>query len=192
VQPSFPIQTRFKKSASSFFFISMTHLCTLLLLLLSTIQVSNANTWGGPRIHPAIQMNMTDAEPPKYKHLSKRVGCSDDYFLCRSEDYVGCCPNGSLCDRSTAQCSIGTCGPTGHVCPFYGCCYAGQYCGNDGWCYPMNSTATGLPSTDIVNPTYQASVATSAPTRNSAGSHETAKIGRIGSILWLLITILVV
>lgn len=175
-----------------FSFINMTHLCSMLLFLFSIIHFSNANAWGDARIHPVIQINMTDPEPPHYKHLSKRVGCSNDYFLCEGEYDIGCCPNGSICELGTGRCIIGTCGPTGPMCPGFGCCYAGQYCGVDGWCYPTNSTATGLPSTDMINPTLQATVAISAPTGKSAGSHETVKIGHITLILLLLITTLVV
>lgn len=172
--------------------MNMKHLRAMLLLLLSIIHVSNANTWGDARIHPAIQINVTDPQPPHYKHLSKRVGCSNDYFLCEGQYDTGCCPNGSLCELVTGRCIIGTCGPTGPVCPDFGCCYAGQYCGVDGWCYPTNSTATGLPSTEMINPTQQATAAISAPTKKSAGSPKIVKTGDITHILLLLIIMLMV
>ncbi|KAH8556936.1 hypothetical protein BGW37DRAFT_474845, partial [Umbelopsis sp. PMI_123] len=165
-------------------------LTALVLFWLSLIRISNANTWGDPRVHPAIQGNLTDTRPPIFDHLSKRSGCAKGFFICQSENYMGCCPNGSLCQRLTAQCLVGTCGSTGHVCSYSGCCYAGQYCGVDEWCYPINSTATGLPSTYVPNPSYEASVATSRPTWMNRASQRNVKFGHMIPVL-LLISVLV-
>jgi hypothetical protein len=52
-------------------------------------------------------------------------------------------------------------------------CQAGQYCGVDGFCYPVNLTAMGLPASNTPNTSFDATAVLIASTKHSVALERT-------------------